>query len=90
MERFLIELEHEPVKEACNLAVKTLLATGSHFLTNADWGCKDNDHRCWIVVEVESRDEARAILPAIYKNEAKIIRLTRFTLDDFQKAKNHK
>ncbi len=90
MKRFLIELEHEPVKEACNLAVKTLLSTGSHFLTNADWGCKDNDHRCWIVVEMENRDEARAVLPAIYKNEAKIIELIRFTLDDFQKAANHK
>jgi len=90
MQKFLIELEHEPVKEACNIAVKTLLSQGSHFLTNADWGCKDNDHRCWIVVEVDNRDEALAILPAIYKNEAKIIQLTRFTLDDFQKAKNHK
>ena len=90
MKKFLIELEHEPVKEACNLAVKTLLSTGSHFLTNADWGCKDNDHRCWIVVEMENRDEARAIIPAIYKNDAKVIQLTRFTLDDFQKAENHK
>jgi len=90
MQRFLIELEHKPVKEACNTAVKTILSTGSHFLTNADWGCKDNDHRCWIVVEVDNRDEALAILPAIYKNEAKIIELTRFTLDDFHKAENHK
>jgi len=89
MERFLIELEHEPVKEACNTAVKTLLLTGSHFLTNADWGCKDNDHRCWIVVEVDNRDEARAILPPVYKNEAKIIRLTKYSMDNFSEAEDH-
>jgi hypothetical protein len=90
MERFLIEIKHAPVKEACDLAVKTLLSTGSHFLTNADWGCKDNDHRCWIVLEVNDRDEARSILPSIYRDEAKIIRLVRFSLDDFRKAENHK
>ena len=89
MERFLIELEHEPVKEACDIAVKTLLSTGSHFLTNADWGCKDNDHRCLIIVEVENRDDARAIIPPVYKNDAKITKLVRFSNDDFYKAKNH-
>jgi hypothetical protein len=89
MERFLIELEHEPTKEACEIAIKTLLETGSHFLTHADWGCLDNDHRCWIIVEVDNQDEARAILPLIYKNDAKIIRLKRFSNKDFSKAENH-
>ena len=89
MERFLIELEHEPVESACNIAVNTLLSTGSHFLTNAEWGCVDDDHRCWIIVEVENRDEARSILPPVYKNEAHIIKLIRFSKDDFKSEKNH-
>jgi len=90
MAKFLIELEHEATLEACETAIKTLLSTGSHFLTNADWGCKDDDHRCWVIVDVDSKEEARAILPSVYRNEAKIIKLFRYTLDDLNEAKRNK
>jgi hypothetical protein len=86
MARFLIELEHEATEEACTLAIQTLLSTGSHFLTNAEWGCKDEEHKCWIIVDVDKKEEARAILPPIYRNEAKIIKLKRYTMDDFNEA----
>ncbi len=86
MARFLIELTHEATEEACTLAIQTLLSTGSHFLTNAEWGCEDNEHRCWIIVDVDRMEEARAILPPIYRNEAKIIKLKRYTMDDFNEA----
>ena len=70
MARYLIELEHEASEEACSTAIQTLLSTGSHFLTKAEWGCKDEEHRCWIIVDVEKKDDARAILPPIYRKEA--------------------
>jgi hypothetical protein len=38
MPRFLIEVIHENRKESCDQAVRAFLATGSHFMTNADWG----------------------------------------------------
>ena len=90
MARFLIELAHEATEEACTIAIKTLLSTGSHFLTNADWGCKDDEHKCWIIVDFSSKEEARTILPAIYRNEAKIINLSRYTLNDMNKAIENK
>ncbi len=90
MARFLIELAHEATEEACTIAIKTLLSTGSHFLTNAEWGCKDEEHKCWIIVDVNSQQEARTILPPIYRNEAKIIKLIRYTLDDLNEAKENK
>jgi len=86
MARFLIELAHEANEEACTTAIQTLLSTGSHFLTNAEWGCKDEDHRCWIIVDVNSQQEARTILPPIYRNEAKIIKLIRYSLDELNEA----
>ena len=86
MARFLIELEHEPDKEACIVAVETMLSSGSHFLTNAEFGCIDDDHRCWIIIDVDSREEAKAILPPIYRNEAKIIQLMHYTMDSLQDA----
>ncbi len=90
MARFLIEVAHEATEEACVTAIKTLLSTGSHFLTNAEWGCKDEEHKCWIIVDVNSKEEARAILPPVYRNEAKIIKLIRYTLDDLNKAIENK
>ena len=86
MARFLVELAHEATEESCAKAIKTLLSTGSHFLTNAEWGCKDEEHKCWIIVDVDSTEEASSILPPVYRNEAKIIKLCHYTLDDLNEA----
>jgi len=84
--RFLIELEHEATKEACYKAYEIILSTGSHFLSNAEWGCEDNVHCCWIMVDLENKDEARAILPPVYRDEAKITEIKRYKLEDFSKS----
>ena len=39
MPKFLIEVAHEPEVIACARVVEVFLKSGSHFLTNADWGC---------------------------------------------------
>ena len=90
MARFLIEVAHEATEEACLTAINTLLSTGSHFLTNTEWGCKDEEHKCWVLVDVDSKEEARAILPPVYRNEAKIIKLNRYTLEDLNEATKNK
>ena len=79
MPRFLIEVPHEADEVACTRAIQILLSTGSHFLTNADFGCMDGEHKAWVIVEVESKDEARAILPPVYRQQSKIIELNKFT-----------
>jgi hypothetical protein len=82
MPKFLIEVPHESDAIACAQAIQILLSTGSHFLTNADFGCHDGVHKAWITVEVDSKEEARAILPAVYQREATIIELNKFTLKE--------
>ncbi len=82
MPRFLIEAPHEEEIVACSRAVKVFLESGSHFLTNADWGCKDGDHKAWIIAEVDSKEQARAILPPMYRTRAKIVQLNKFTLKE--------
>ena len=84
MPRFLIEVPHEEEVIACARAVEIFLKTGSHFLTNADWGCKDGDHRAWLIVEVDSRDEARCILPPAYRNQARIVQLNKFSMAEIE------
>jgi hypothetical protein len=82
MPRFLIEVHHEAEKIACASAVQLLLQTGSHYLTHADFGCKDGDHRAWIIVDVDNKTEARNTLPPAYRTQARIVGLNKFSLEE--------
>ena len=82
MARFLIEVPHEPELLACARVVQIFLKTGSHFLSNAEWGCKDGDHRAWIMVDVDNKEQARGIIPPAFRKEAKIVQLNKFTMEE--------
>ena len=84
MARFLIEVPHEDGIVACAKAIRILLSTGSHFLTHADWGCSDGEHKGWVIVDVESREAARSILPPEVRPVAKIVQLNKFSLDEIE------
>lgn len=87
--RFLIEVPHEETTLACARAVEVFLKTGSHFLSRADWGCKDGVHKAWIVVEVGSKDEARRIVPPAFRAQAKVVQLNAFTMKDIEGILRH-
>ena len=79
MSRYLIEVPHENSKNACDQAVQAFLATGSHFMTNADWGCGDDEHKAWFIADLDSSEQAMPILPSLFRENAKIIELQQFT-----------
>jgi hypothetical protein len=89
MARFLIEIPHETEPVACARAVQVLFATGSHYLTNADFGCMDGEHKGWLIVEVETKEEARSILPPVFRPQAKIVKLNKFTADELDEFIRH-
>ena len=89
MARILIEVPHKAERIACARAVEILLKTGSHFLTHADWGCADGVHKAWIIAEVDSKEEARAILPPSMRSQAKIVRLNYFSLEEIDAILRH-
>ena len=78
--KFLVEVPHEATTVSCLRAVEAFLKSGSHFLTHADWGCMDGEHKAWIIVDVEDKEQARAIVPPAFRSEAKIVRLNGFSL----------
>ena len=78
MARFLIEVDHEANAAACARAVQVFLATGSHYLTHADWGCSDGAHTAWIILEAETKEQARTVLPSGDRAGARIVTLTSF------------
>jgi hypothetical protein len=84
MARFLIEVPHDAELVACARVIEIFLKTGSHYLTHADWGCKDGDHKAWIIADVDNREEARSIVPAAMRSEAKIVQLEKFDMKEIE------
>ena len=86
MAKYLIEVPHGADKGACDQAIQIFQQTGSHFLTHAEWGCLDGEHKAWIIAEVKSKEEARFILPSAFRANAKITLLTTFSARDLIEA----
>ncbi len=86
MDKYLIEVPHEGDRASCVRAVQVFLTSGSHFVTNAEWGCMDGDHKAWLIVETDTREAAMRILPAAYRQNAKITRINKFTRKDMEEV----
>jgi len=89
MPKFQIEVPHEAEVRACARAVEVFLKTGSHFLTNADWGCLDDQHSAWMLVDLESKEEALQIVPPAFRSQAKIVQLNKFTMEEIEEILRH-
>ena len=89
MSKYMVEVAHEAEKIACLRAAQILLKSGSHFLTNANFGCLDGEHKAWITVDVNNKEEAQAILPPEYRSIAKIVKLNKFTLEEIEELLSH-
>lgn len=89
MARFLIEVPHDEEVASCIQVVQTFLQTGSHFLSNADWGCQDGEHKAWIIVEVDTKEEAMGVLPPVFREKAKIVKLSKFKMEDIDEIVRH-
>jgi hypothetical protein len=83
--RFLIEVPHEDATIACARAVEVFLTTGSHFLSHADWGCKDGVHKAWMIVEVDNKTEARNIVPPAFRAQTKVVQLNEYQMEEIER-----
>lgn len=88
MPRYLIEVSHEDTKKACELAQLAFYRTGSHFVTHADWGCSDGEHKAWINVELDSKEDAKMILPPAFRAQAKVIELQKLDRETMEQVLN--
>jgi hypothetical protein len=82
MARFLIEVPHEAEKLSCIRAIQVFLTSGSHFLTHADWGCRDGVHSAWMIVDVNSKADAVGIIPPAFRKDAKVIGLGSWSMPE--------
>jgi hypothetical protein len=78
----MIEVAHENTKLECARAIEIFLSTGSHFLTNADWGCPGGEHKAWFTMDANNKNEAIMVVPPALRHRTKITELARFSMKD--------
>jgi hypothetical protein len=89
MSKYLIEIHHSADKMECLHAIAILLNSGSHLLTNADWGCYDEVHKAWFFMEADSKEEAMRIVPPAYRKDTVITGLNKFKLKEVEEMMKH-
>jgi hypothetical protein len=82
MERYLVESPHSA--QDCTYILEQVLALG--YLTHFEWGCLDGDHTGWAIVEAESAEQARMVVPTFAREKARVVRLVKFTREDLLKS----
>ncbi|MBM2810876.1 MAG: hypothetical protein HW416_1635 [Chloroflexi bacterium] len=80
MPTYLIETPH--TMEECAWSLKQILDHGTQMLDKFNWGCMDDEHRGWAIVEAANKFEAQDIIPTILRSKARIIELQKFTADE--------
>ena len=89
MPKFYIEIPHEEEKVACLRAIKVLQETGSHFITNAAYGCTDGDHTARLIIELDSKKDALMVVPRAYRDQARVIELNSFSVEEIKRLLEH-
>lgn len=79
MNKYLIEVSQGSYKLTNMRAAYIFKRSGSHFVTHAEWGLCDGEYKAWLVAETENKREAMRILPAAYRQCAKIVLIQKFS-----------
>jgi hypothetical protein len=89
MPNFLIEIPHSGNMTECKQVIKMFVESGSHLLSNADWGCKDGVHKAWFISDFPSKEDALKVVPPLLRHNASIIELTKFNKADMLQFSEH-
>jgi hypothetical protein len=58
------------------MVVKLVQSMG--YLNNFDWGCREGVHTGWAMIEAENAAQALGVVPALIRNQARAIKLSKF------------
>lgn len=86
MEKFLIEIKNGGDTASCLRSIQSFLSSRSHFVTSVEWGCLEGENKAWLIIKTSNRSDAMRIIPAAYRQSAKITRLHKFTGKEINEA----
>ena len=64
--------------EDCRQAVKYFAEFYAGYITHFEWGCKDDDHNAYAIIEADSHEQALLSVPPLLRDKARVIKLTYF------------
>lgn len=76
MDRYIVISPH--TSQDCKMAVKQFREHNAGFLTHFEWGCMDNDHTAYVIIDAENHETARMSVPPVFREKTKVIKLTSF------------
>jgi hypothetical protein len=56
---------------------------------NSEWGCLDGEHKGWLIIVRNSKEEARGILPSVYRSRARIMKLNMSFMEETGEILRH-
>lgn len=84
MPRFLIEIQHANDYVGCVKALDALMRSGSHLISQAEFGCEDGVHCGWLIAELDSREDAQRMVPPQFRADTRVIQLRRWTREEME------
>jgi hypothetical protein len=82
--KYLVIAPHSA--EQCLAALDEINAKNPKSLAAWDFGCKSGDHTAYMTVTASSDDAVKAMLPESIRENAKIVKLSKFTPADLKMA----
>jgi hypothetical protein len=79
MDTYLVISYH--TAEDCTRALNYFHEYHEGYLTKFWWGCTDNDHNGYAIIEAESHEHAKMAVPPLARDKAKTIRLSHMNKD---------
>ncbi len=73
MDRYIVISNH--TAEDCHLALEHFKEYHPGFLTHFEWGCSDNDHNAYAIIEAESHQEAKMAVPPLFRDKSRAVKL---------------
>lgn len=86
MEKFLIEIKNGGDTASCLRSIQSFLSSRTHFATSVEWGCLEGENKAWLIIKTSNRADAMRIIPAAYRQNAKITQLHKFTGKEINEA----
>ena len=76
MDRYLVISGH--TAEECRQAVKYFAEFYAGYIAHYEWGCYDNDHHAYAIIEADNHEQAKMTVPPLLRDKVKVIKLTYF------------
>ena len=86
MEKYLIEIKNGGDRASCLRSIQSFLSSRTHYVTSVEWGCLEGQNKAWLIIKTSNSADAMRIIPAAYRQQAKITRLHKFKGKEIDQA----